>query len=176
MSKVVVLRIGHRPGRDRRISTHAGLVARAFGADGIIFSNYEAKKVGDSLKRVNEKWGGSFFVDGGEPWREVIDDWHSSGGAVVHLTMYGLPVGEEVTKLGDEDLLIVIGAEKVPSEIYELADFNVSVGNQPHSEIAALAVFLDRLFEGGELKRDFPGAKRKIAPSDSGKKVRELHD
>ena len=35
--KVVVLRIGHRIGRDKRISTHVGLVARAFGADGIIF-------------------------------------------------------------------------------------------------------------------------------------------
>ena len=30
---IAVLRIGHRPERDKRITTHIGLVARAFGAD-----------------------------------------------------------------------------------------------------------------------------------------------
>ncbi len=174
MSEVVVLRIGHRPGRDLRISTHAALVARAFGAKGIIFSNYEAKKTRESLERVNENWGGSFFVEGGKSWRKVIDDWQSSGGVVAHLTMYGLPVREVIPKIRDEDVLVVIGAEKVPGEIYNLVDFNVAVGNQPHSEISALAVFLDRLFEGEELEEEFQGARRKIIPSESGKKVLEI--
>lgn len=171
MSEIVILRLGHRPGRDQRVSTHVALVARAFGADGIIFPDYGAKKVKRSLEKVNENWGGSFFVRGGESWREEIKDWKSGGGSVAHLTMYGRPVSEEVPKVRKNDLLIVVGAEKVPGEVYKLADFNIAVGNQPHSEISALAVFLDRLFKGQELEKEFPEAKRRIVPSDSGKKV-----
>ncbi|MEM3184417.1 MAG: tRNA (cytidine(56)-2'-O)-methyltransferase, partial [Candidatus Hadarchaeales archaeon] len=62
-----------------------------------------------------------------------------------------------------------VGAAKVPAEVFELADYNVAIGNQPHSEVAALAVFLDRLFEGKELERDFPNWKLKIIPSERGK-------
>lgn len=171
MSEVVVLRLGHRPGRDERVSTHVALVARAFGADGIIFANYGAKKVKRSLEEVSEDWGGSFFVEGDESWQEKVKDWKSEGGKVAHLTMYGQPVGEEAPEIREEDLLVVVGAEKVPGDVYKLADFNIAVGDQPHSEISALAVFLDRLFKGQELKREFPGAKRRIVPSDSGKKV-----
>lgn len=176
MSEIVVLRIGHRPGRDRRISTHVALTARALGADGIIFSEYSAKKTKRSLEKVNETWGGSFFVRGGENWRKVIRDWRSSGGTIVHLSMYGLSVDEEVPEIRGDDVLIVVGAEKVPSEVYELADFNISIGNQPHSEVSAMAIFLDRLFEGKELNREFPGAKRKIVPTNSGKEVEKLRD
>ncbi|KXA91066.1 hypothetical protein AKJ65_01165 [candidate division MSBL1 archaeon SCGC-AAA259E19] len=168
--------MGHRPGRDRRISTHVALAARALGADGIIFSEYSAKKTKKSLEKVNRKWGGSFFVEGDENWREVIQDWHSSGGKVVHLSMYGLPLGEEVPKLRGDDILIIVGAEKVPSEVYELADLNISVGNQPHSEISAMAIFLDRFFDGKELGKNFSGAKRKIVPSNSGKEVKKVSD
>ena len=31
--RVELLRVGHRPGRDPRLSTHVALVARAFGAE-----------------------------------------------------------------------------------------------------------------------------------------------
>ena len=37
--------------------------------------------------------------------------------------------------------MIVVGAEKVPREIYELADYNVAVGSQPHSEVSAWAYY-----------------------------------
>lgn len=176
MSETIVLRMGHRPGRDERVSTHVGLVARAFGADGIIFSGYGAEGVRESLDRVNEKWGGNFFVKSEDSWRKFIKDWKSSGGTVVHLTMYGELVGQKTHELEENDLLIVVGAEKVPGEVYELADYNIAVGNQPHSEIAALAVFLDRFFEGKELEKEFSGAERKIVPSESGKEVLELDE
>lgn len=168
--------MGHRPSRDQRISTHVGLVARAFGADGIIFSDYKVKKIKRNIERVNDRWGDSFFVEGGRSWSDVIEDWKNSDGVVAHLTMYGLPVGEEVSEMEGEDLLVVVGAEKVPAEVYELADFNIAVGNQPHSEVAALAVFLDRLFKGKEFDRGFSDAKRKIIPSNSGKKVENLEE
>lgn len=177
MNKSVVLRLCHRPGRDQRISSHVALVARAFGADGIIFADYQAKKVKASLEKVNEEWGGSFFVKGGESWRREVDDWRSKGGKVVHLTMYGLPVDEEISEIRKcDDVLVVIGAGKVPGELYNLADFNVAIGNQPHSEVSALALFLDRLYKGVELKKEFSDAKKRIVPSDSGKKVENLKE
>jgi len=67
-------------------------------------------------------------------------------------------------------LLIIVGAEKVPPQIYEMADFNVSVGNQPHSEVAALAVFLDRYNVGNWSDKQFNG-KIEILPNNKGKKV-----
>jgi tRNA (cytidine56-2'-O)-methyltransferase len=70
------------------------------------------------------------------------------------------------------DILVVVGAKKVPRFFYEVADYNVAIGHQPHSEIAALAVFLDRLYQGRELHFKFPGAKIEIIPSKSGKRIK----
>ncbi len=71
----------------------------------------------------------------------------------------------------EEPLLVVVGAEKVPFEVYEHADWNVGVTNQPHSEVAALAVFLDRLFEGRELDREWEDPDRVVVPQETGKRV-----
>ena len=67
-------------------------------------------------------------------------------------------------------LMIVVGAEKVPREVYDLADRNVSVGNQPHSEVAALAIFLDRYSGGKALEKGFRGGLT-IVPNPRGKTV-----
>ena len=69
---------------------------------------------------------------------------------IIHLTMYGENINDIQEKLRckEENLLVVVGAEKVPREIYELADYNVGVGSQPHSEISALAILLDRIQKG----------------------------
>ncbi|HYS71492.1 MAG TPA: tRNA (cytidine(56)-2'-O)-methyltransferase, partial [Thermoplasmata archaeon] len=56
-------------------------------------------------------------------------------------------------------------------DVFGLAGFNVAVGNQPHSEVAALAVFLDRLLGGAGLRRAFPGPMT-IVPSRRRKVVR----
>ena len=74
----------------------------------------------------------------------------------------------------DEDVLVIIGAEKVPREAYDLADCNIAVGSQPHSEIAALAILLDRLFGGRQLRKEFSGGKLRIVPTEKGKRVREV--
>ncbi|HII05831.1 MAG TPA: tRNA (cytidine(56)-2'-O)-methyltransferase, partial [Methanotrichaceae archaeon] len=74
-----------------------------------------------------------------------------------------------------EAVMVVVGAEKVPPEIYEMADWNVGVGNQPHSEVAALAVFLDRLWEGEELEKEFDG-KIQVVPSPRYKTVIERRE
>ena len=171
MSKIIVLRMGHRPQRDKRMTTHVALVARAFGADGVILADVRDRGVEESVKKVVELWGGPFYISLGQPWKRVIGDWRASGGSVVHLTMYGLPIDEVLPSLRGKDILVVVGAEKMPGELFDLADFNVAVGNQPHSEVAALAVFLDRVFNGSELKKEFKKGKLKIIPKDKGKKV-----
>lgn len=173
MPEIVVLRMGHRPQRDKRLTTHVALVARAFGADGVIISDVKDGGVERSVQKAVELWGGPFFVRSGESWRKVIKDWRAAGGSVVHLTMYGLPVEDIIPKLDNKNLLVVVGAEKVPGEVFGLADFNVAITRQPHSEAAALAVLLDRLFSGAELKKEFLNAKLKIIPCNKGKKIQK---
>lgn len=60
--KLIVFRIGHRISRDHRISTHCGLVARALGADGIVYSGDPDDSAVASVTRVSEQWGGNFEV------------------------------------------------------------------------------------------------------------------
>ena len=162
-----VLRLGHRFMRDARISTHIALTARAFGASYIVY-DAKAHDVKKSVDSVTSIWGGEFEVFFTDNPVAVIRDFE---GVTVHLTMYGLPIHEVLEKNpAGGDVIVVIGAEKVPPEIYRLADHNVAVGSQPHSEVAALAVFLDRLTKGEGPKKNFSGGK-KIIPQKQGKKV-----
>jgi len=170
--RVVILRIGHRYVRDYRVTTHVALVARAFGTEKMLVVNAE-DEIAKTIKEVNERWGSSFEVEEVSNWKSVIKEWKNSCNNIVHLTMYGINVDDaiEQIKKDKKDLMIVIGAEKVPKELYDISDYNVSIGNQPHSEIAALAIFLDRLFEGKQLKQEFKG-KMKIVPSTKDKVVK----
>lgn len=169
--KIAVLRLGHRPERDKRITTHVALVARAFGAD-TIYITAKDEIVEKSVKKVVERWGGPFEVYTGISPKRVINEWKKNGGIVIHLTMYGIRLDDALKRIPrNRDMLIIVGAEKVPGYIYEISDYNVSVGNQPHSEVAALAVFLDRYFSGKELYREFEGAKIRVIPQERGKKV-----
>jgi tRNA (cytidine56-2'-O)-methyltransferase len=169
--RVVVLRIGHRPERDKRITTHVGLVARAFGASEMLLTGRDAN-IEESLADAARRWGGNFALRSGVSWKGEVIRWKEGGGAVVHLTMYGSNLPDVMDEIShcEKDLLVAVGAEKVPAEMYQLADWNVAVGNQPHSEVAALAVFLDRLFMGRELEEDYAGG-LKIVPSARGKQV-----
>ncbi len=171
--RIYVLRIGHRPERDKRITTHVGLVARAFGADGFVLEGCD-ENVMKSLIDVERRWGRMLeeitCVDSGIKYAR---EWKRRGGEIIHLTMYGIHVDDIIDeiRISNKDKLIVVGAEKVPREYYEIADYNVAIGNQPHSEVAALAVFLDRLFEGKEFAKKPINPKLIIVPSERGKKV-----
>jgi len=176
---IVVLRLGHRPERDKRITTHVALTARAFGADRIIIAAEEDEHVRESVEDVVRRWGGPFEITFDPGWRKFMRKWKERGGAIVHLTMYGIHIDDAMPRIRKEleegrDILVVVGAEKVPREVYEMADYNVGVGNQPHSEVAALAVFLDRLLKGEGLRKSFENAKLKIIPQERGKRVIEL--
>jgi len=171
MKRVCVLRLGHRPFRDKRVTTHVGLASRAFGADGMYLAADDPGIAG-SIRDVAARWGGDFFIEDGVSWKRCVREWKERGGCVVHLTMYGLPMKEVIGEIrGRDELLVVVGAEKVPGEVYGLADYNVSVTSQPHSEVSGVAVFLDHLFEGAELDRTYPGAELAIVPSRDGKRT-----
>ncbi len=180
MVKVVVLRWGHRPERDKRLTSHVALVARALGADGMILSDVNDESIKRTVEKVVKIWGGPFFFEMGIPWREVVKKWRSEGGIVVHLTAYGENIGcsdvMERIKATGKDILVIIGSQKVPREFFsnDVSDFNVAVSNQPHSECASLAIFLDRFFEGKELTKEFKNAKLKINPTPRGKQVIKL--
>ena len=172
--EVVILRIGHRPERDQRVTTHVGLTARALGAQGMYLAASD-KGVVQSIADVAERWGGEFFCEDNVKWRTCIKEWKAAGGVVVHLTMYGLNLPDIIGEIRPrEKILVIVGAEKVPGEIYGLADFNVAVTGQPHSEISSLALFLDHLSSGTELRNEFPGARIRIIPSTAGKQTEEL--
>ena len=134
----------------------------------------EVKK---ALEKTVTTWGGAFAFEMGRPWKQIVKEWRSKGGIIVHLTAYGenihiSDVIERIRSLG-RDVLVVVGSQKVPKEFFssDVSDFNVAVGNQPHSEISSLAVFLDRLYQGKELGMEFNGARLRIIPQKHGKRV-----
>lgn len=167
--EVFVLRLGHRKERDKRVSTHVALTARAFGARGIYFNSRD-DKLFESVRDVVSRWGGDFFIEEAN-WRKLLKDFN---GLKVHLTMYGIPLPERIEEIKKHNrILVVVGAEKVPPEIYELCDMNIAIGNQPHSEVAALAVFLDRVL-GKTFNLRFENAIVEVIPSEKGKVVKEI--
>ena len=86
--------------------------------------------------------------------------------------MYGENINSVIDEIRkEEQILVVVGAEKVPREVYDFADYNVAIGNQPHSEISALAVLLDRVLDGKQLLKKHVNAQREIIPMKKGKNV-----
>lgn len=167
---VEVLRIGHRPGRDPRLTTHLALTARAFGAERF-WLNPPDPSVAERLLAVNRRWGGGFRIEGADDWKATVREFP---GAVVHLTMYGEPLERRAPGLRRRGrILAVVGGAKVPASLYSLADVNIAVGHQPHSEVAALAVLLATL-RGIPGPGAWPGAVAEIVPQRRGKKVRDL--
>jgi len=169
MVDVTVFRYGHRIARDKRITTHIALVARAFGAKKIIIDNRD-EGIEEVVEDVNTRFGDDFEIETGVNWKKFIKNWD---GLIVHLTMYG----ENIADVADEikkhnKVLAIVGSKKVPGEFYSIADFNVAIGKQPHSEVAALALFMHYITDGQWTKHEFYG-KFQIMPQKRGKKVVE---
>lgn len=169
-----VLRIGHRRERDKRITTHVALVARAFGARGFFLAEECDETVIKSISKIEHDWGTGFdVVSCVNSWMSLVNYWKLKDWMIVHLTMYGLPLLDVLDSLKrfEKPTLIIVGAEKVPREIYELSDFNISITNQPHSEVGALAVFLDRLYNGLKQNIVYRDPKKMIIPTHREKKI-----
>ena len=171
--QVVILRLGHRLPRDIRVTTHVCLTARALGANRVIVTDTHDKQLVETINHVTARFGGDFTVETGRHWRPCIAEWKRSGGKVIHLTAYGIPLPKIISRIRDSkaDNLVIVGAEKVPGEIFRLTDWNVAVTNQPISEVSALGIFLDWLFDHNRLESKFPGARIRIIPTERGKRV-----
>ena len=171
---IAVLRLGHRLVRDDRTTTHVALVSRALGCKKIFMTDVD-ESILETIKGVCDDWGGSneFDVEIVQDWRSLLKTWKKNNGIVVHLTMYGINIQHFSHDYPHgKNILVVIGASKVPKDVYFIADMNIAVGNQPHSEIAALAIFLDRYFQGKELIHSYEDARMNIVPSSRGKRVK----
>jgi tRNA (cytidine56-2'-O)-methyltransferase len=180
--QIVVLRWGHRPQRDVRLTTHVALTARALCASGFILSDTQDPHIQETITKITKSWGGNFHFEMGTPWKRAVHDWKAKGGVVVHLTAYGenIQTSDILNRIKktNKALLLIVGSQKVPGKFYssEVSDFNISIGNQPHSECSALAIFLDRYFEGKELAKPFEKAKIEIVPKERGKLIKSNMD
>jgi tRNA (cytidine56-2'-O)-methyltransferase len=153
------------------------LTARAFGASEFILTDLTDEGIKTTIEKIVKQWGGPFVFKMGIPWKQAVKEWKKKGGTVVHLTAYGENIQAsdvmQRIKTAGKDIMVIVGSQKVPSAFYSenVSDFNVAIGNQPHSECSSLAVFLDRLFEGKTLEKAFKNWKIKAEPTVRGKHV-----
>ncbi len=168
MPKVEVFRLEHRKKRDARLTTHVCLAARAFGASAIYYSGERDLALEKTIKGVVKNWGGTFSIKYVPKPRSFIKNYK---GTKINLTMYGLPFKKSLKPQASslKPILLIVGGAKVRGWVYQLSDFNLSVTNQPHSEVAALSVFLYEFFAHREKK--FKSAKLKIIPQARGKRL-----
>ena len=180
--RVSVLRLGHRRERDKRITSHLGLTARAFGADEVILAGEEDESAIETWRSVSERFGGEFECRyEAKPMsflrRFAKDAGDGKPGQIVHLTMYGESWRESISSIeSNRPMVIVVGGTKVPGEVFRLANYNISIGNQPHSEVAALGVFLESLIGQIDESIHFQGGEIQVVPSLDRKKVMSLEE
>lgn len=175
--EISVIRLSERTYRDLRITTHCCLVTRAFGGTRIILDKEADPNIAKTVERINQEFGGKFSVEYEKNLYTTMVRMKKEGNVVVHLTMYGEAPSEKImNKIRKEKkIVIVIGSEKVPGEVYQTADYNISITRQPHSEVASLSVFMHRVNEGGEEKLTFPGARKMVIPEKRGKHVERVN-
>jgi len=170
--KIIIFRYGHRIERDKRITTHCALVSRALGASKMFYSGQEDPNFEKSVKEVNKNWGGNFSLEYVSNWSEFFKQ-NKAKYFIVNLTMYGTDFETFAKKIKTnkpkKPLLIFIGSQKVPTEIYNIANANICVTNQPHSEVAALGLLLYKLKDYKTIK--FSKAKIKIKENPKGKTI-----
>lgn len=169
--EIVLVRLSHRVLRDVRTTTHCCLVARAFNAKIAYVLGEKEESLEGTLSTMNKAFGGQTKIvfEKRKPIA-LLKELQQQGFCVIHLTMYGLPLEEKLSELQEKKkIALVVGSEKVPREVYEQADYNIAVGSQPHSEVAALGITLYAIHQNM-----FPtliGGKKKIIPQEKGKRV-----
>ena len=68
MSDIWIMRIGHRPERDKRVTTHVALSSRALGAKGI-YVDTEDPVLEENISSVVDRFGGDYTIKTGVTWR-----------------------------------------------------------------------------------------------------------
>ncbi|MBY9001165.1 MAG: tRNA (cytidine(56)-2'-O)-methyltransferase [Candidatus Heimdallarchaeota archaeon] len=173
---LVILRLFHRHMRDKRMTTHIALTARAFGAEELFYTGNHDSSIEESIERITKEWGGNFQINYIENELAFIKKWKKEDGIIVHLTMFGIELEDKLDDLrlkSNNKCLVIVGGTKVPGAIYQLADYNIAIGHQPHSEVAALAVFLDRITKGEARRKKHSDASIEIIPMEIGKNTKQ---
>ena len=168
--EIEVLRLNHRIGRDPRISTHVALTARAFGCSKIYYSGDKDSKLEETVNQITKKFGGPFYIEHTKEDINLVKEKKKNGFLIVHLTMYGKDFRHYKSKL-NKNILIIIGGEKVEPIFYELANYNLSITNQPISEVSALGVFLYDILG---YRENFQDAKLRVIGKERGKLLKQL--
>lgn len=168
---IEILRLNHRIGRDPRISTHVALTARAFGASKIYYSGDKDSKLEENINKLTKKFGGLFEIEHLKDEIKLIEEKKSKNFNIIHLTVYGKDFRKYKNKLKNKNLFIIVGGEKVVPEFYNISNFNLSVTNQPISEVSALGVFL---YEINGYKDSFNDAKISIVGKEKGKLIKKI--
>lgn len=168
---IEVLRLNHRIGRDPRISTHVALTARAFGVSKIYYSGDKDSKLEESINKLIKKFGGPFEIIHIKDEINLIKEKKNKNFKIVHLTVYGKDFRKYKAKLKNKNILIIVGGEKVEPEFYNISNFNLSITNQPISEVSALGIFL---YEIHGYKESFTNAKISIIGEERGKFIKKI--
>ena len=95
---IEVVRIGQRLVRDDRVTTHVALVSRGFGAERIYMTEINPE-IKDTVKKINNTWGGNFEVEFIEKWKTVVKKKKNDGFKIVHLSMYGESINDVQEKI-----------------------------------------------------------------------------
>lgn len=166
--EIEILRLSHRLPRDSRTTTHVALTARAFGAVKIYYSGQKDSEMEEGIKRVKDNFGGEFQIQHIEKEMKLINEKKKEGFKIAHLTMYGEKLEEKIKEIKTfKKLLIIVGGEKVEGKFYEAADINLSVSNQPISEVSALGIVLYEVNGIADIKN----GKIRVLPNKKGKTV-----
>ena len=121
-----------------------------------------------SVRSLGNAWGGSFSVVQKVSPLRIISEWKKDGGRVINLSMYGEDMRAPMSELYHvyytlgQPLLVVVGSSKVDGKVYQASDFNLAVTHSPHSEVAALAIFLEKLLGNRAWGRRKPESRIKI--------------
>ncbi len=133
---ITILRINHRILRDKRLTTHVCLTAKAFKAHKIVYSGQKDSSLETSIKKQNIPI---------EHCKNPTNFLKNSKEQIIHLTMKGDLFTKDLLKKINKNIIIIVGSSKVHIEYHKLANLNIAITKQPHSEVSALSTFLDHL-------------------------------
>ncbi|EQD48684.1 tRNA 2'-O-methylase [mine drainage metagenome] len=146
------------------------LIARAFGASGIVFTSEDKRLESKSqrfCKDICDKWGGKFSVSFTANWKSYLREKRNY--KTIYLTRYGIPMKQmEYTIRTYKNVLAIVSFSEKIKELYTIADFNISITSQPHTTASSITALLRTYYHDRELSMHFENAKYKIIPEQHG--------
>ena len=154
------------------------LTARAFGASEITVNLKEQRNkshITKYFKEINNDWGSNFKVSFTNNWMDLIKE-HNNNYKTIYLTKYGDSIKKKEYVISTyKNILLIVSTTDDIKELYDMADFNISLTTQPHTIISSIAVFLNMYYKGRELAMHFENAKYKIMPETHGIHITKNH-